>query len=76
MSSVNLVPCPDCGHAVSRQAETCPNCGRLLRRPEPREGLFLRTMNQALKASVWFVVLLFLIPIVAAILGVWWSHLG
>ncbi len=51
MSSVNLTPCPDCGHAVSRHAETCPNCGRLLRRPEPREGLFLRTMNQAVKAT-------------------------
>ncbi len=76
MSSAKLAPCPDCGHAVSRLAEACPNCGRLLRRPEPREGLYLRTMNHAVKATMWFIVLFFLIPIVAAVLGVWWSHLG
>lgn len=23
----NLLPCPDCGHMVSRNAATCPNCG-------------------------------------------------
>jgi hypothetical protein len=33
-------------------------------------------MNHAVKASMWFIVLLFLIPIVAAVLGVWWSRLG
>lgn len=26
----NLYPCPDCGHLVSRQAPTCPQCGRAL----------------------------------------------
>ena len=26
----NLYPCPDCGHFVSRQAPTCPQCGRAL----------------------------------------------
>ncbi len=25
-----LVPCPDCGHGVSRLASTCPHCGRPL----------------------------------------------
>ncbi len=58
MPSANLGPCPDCGHAVSRLAEACPNCGRLLRRPAPREGLFLRTMNQAVAASFWVPVFL------------------
>jgi hypothetical protein len=23
----DLVACPDCGHSVSRRAESCPNCG-------------------------------------------------
>lgn len=27
-----LVPCPDCHHKVSRQAETCPQCGRFFQR--------------------------------------------
>lgn len=26
-----LVPCVDCGGAVSRRAITCPNCGREIR---------------------------------------------
>ena len=76
MPSANLGPCPDCGHAVSRLAEACPSCGRPLRKPQPREGLYLRTMNQAVKATVWFVVLFFLVPIVAVIIGVWWSRSG
>lgn len=24
----NLTPCPDCGRMISKQAETCPGCGR------------------------------------------------
>jgi hypothetical protein len=26
----NLSPCPDCGRMVSRQAATCPKCGKPL----------------------------------------------
>jgi hypothetical protein len=26
----NLYPCPDCGRFVSRQAPSCPHCGRPL----------------------------------------------
>ena len=26
-----LAPCPDCGHPVSPEAETCPKCGRPLK---------------------------------------------
>jgi hypothetical protein len=26
----NLYPCPDCGHWVSLQAPSCPQCGRPL----------------------------------------------
>ena len=70
MSSNALVPCPDCGHQVSRSAEACPSCARPLRKPAPREGLFLRTMNQLLSASIWVLLLLFLVPIAAALLGI------
>ena len=60
-SSVTLHPCPDCRHPVSKLAESCPSCGRLLRRPQPREGLFLRTMNQAVAATFWIPVFLVLV---------------
>jgi len=53
VSSNNLSPCPDCGHSVSGLAETCPSCGRVLRTRVTREGLFLRTLNQALALAVW-----------------------
>jgi predicted amidophosphoribosyltransferase len=56
MSSNTLVPCPDCGHLVSQLAEACPSCARPLRKPAPREGLFLRTMNQAVSAAFWIPV--------------------
>jgi len=29
----NLRPCPDCGQYVSRQAPSCPRCGRPLDQP-------------------------------------------
>lgn len=29
--SGSLVPCPDCHHAVSSRAETCPHCGAPLK---------------------------------------------
>ncbi len=61
MSSAKLAPCPDCGHAVSKLAEACPNCGRLLRRPQPREGLYLRTMNGAVAAAIWIPVFFLLV---------------
>jgi hypothetical protein len=31
-----LIRCPDCGHSVSNQARTCPNCGYPLREVEYR----------------------------------------
>ena len=70
MSSNTLVPCPDCGHLLSRQAETCPSCARPLRTPSPREGLFLRTMNQAVAAWFWILALLVVVPLLAALIGV------
>ena len=29
--SSTLVPCPDCNHAVSIRAQTCPHCGAPLK---------------------------------------------
>ena len=69
-SSAALHPCPDCRHPVSRLAEACPSCGRLLRRPEPREGFFLRTMNQLLQAGIWVFLLLLVVPILGALVGI------
>jgi len=70
MASSNLRPCPDCGHLVSGLAETCPSCGRVLKTPAPREGLFLRTLNQLVGASFWTLALLLLVPLLAALVGV------
>ena len=72
----NLSPCPDCGHRVSTLAEACPSCARPLRRPAPREGLFLRTMNQLVALVLWGPVLLLLILVVAVVMGVLWSRMG
>ena len=73
MSSNPLVLCPDCGKQVSRLAETCPSCARPLRKPAPREGLFLRTMNQAVAAGFWipafFLIVLLGAGVVAYFLG-------
>ena len=73
MASSALIPCPDCGHQVSRLAQACPSCARPLRKPERREGLFLRTMNQAVAAAFWipafFLLVLLGAGVVAYFLG-------
>lgn len=73
MSSNTLVPRPDCGHLVPRLAETCPSCAQPLGKPAPHEGLFLRTMNQAVAASVliplFFLLVLFGTGVIAYLLG-------
>ena len=63
MASGNLVSCPDCGHQVSRAAETCPSCARPLRKAAPREGLFLRTMNQLVAGAFWIPIFFLLVLI-------------
>lgn len=70
-----LRPCPDCGHSISDLAEACPSCGRPLRAAAPREGLFLRTMNQATALVTWGPILLLgILVIVALIARVLWFH--
>ena len=67
MSANSLVPCPDCGHAVSRSAETCPSCARPLRKPTVREGLFLRTMNLGVALIVGAILFILVVPLLVAV---------
>ena len=69
MSSNTLVPCPDCGHLLSRQAETCPSCARPLRTSAPREGLFLRTLNQLVALGFWVPIIVLTVIFLAVVAG-------
>ena len=75
MAAGNLVPCPDCGHMLSKQAGACPSCARPLRPASPRDGLFLRTMNQVVALVMWGPFLAFLILLLAVVAGVLVSRL-
>ena len=66
MASNALAPCPDCAQMVSRLAETCPSCGRPLRKPRPREGLFLRTMNRTVAVVIGVILFIAIVPFVVA----------
>jgi hypothetical protein len=63
MSSNSLAPCPDCGHLVSQLAETCPSCARPLRKPAPREGLFLRTLNVGVAVVIGVILFIAIVPV-------------
>jgi predicted amidophosphoribosyltransferase len=65
MATATLSPCPDCGHMLSRLAETCPSCARPLRKPAPREGLFLQNLNQLASLVFWGPVLFGIILFIA-----------
>ena len=39
MAATNLISCPDCKHEVSRLAESCPKCGRPIRRRQSAMGI-------------------------------------
>ena len=67
MSANSLVPCPDCGHAVSPSAETCPSCARPLRKAAAREGLFLRTMNLGVALIVGVILFILVVPLLVAV---------
>lgn len=75
MASGNLIPCPDCGHMLSRLAASCPSCARPLKVSGPREGLFLRSMNQLVALVVWGPFLWFLLLVAAVVVGVLVSRL-
>ena len=69
MPASKVAPCPDCGHLVSPQAEACPSCGHPFRSPAAREGLFLRTMNQATALVTWGPVFLLGVLVVVALIA-------
>lgn len=75
MATANLIPCPDCGHMLSRLAETCTSCARPLRRSAPREGLFLRTMNQLVALGFWGPLILLAIAVAGGMAGLLLSRL-
>lgn len=75
MAAGNLIPCPDCGHMLSRLAESCPSCARPMRAQSAREGLFLRTMNQLVALVVAGPFLVLLLLFLAVLAGVIVSRL-
>ena len=70
MATTNLVPCPDCGHLLSRLAPACPSCARPVRPAAPCEGLFLRTLNQLVAVAFWGPLLWLLIAFLGGLAGV------
>jgi hypothetical protein len=62
-----LIPCPDCNHSVSKLAEACPSCGRPLRKPAAREGLFLRTLNLGVALVIGLVLFAAVVPLLVAV---------
>jgi hypothetical protein len=67
MASTTLAACPDCQHLVSRLAEACPSCGRPLRSPAPREGLFLRTLNKGVGLVLGLIAFIVVVPLLVAV---------
>jgi hypothetical protein len=50
----NLTVCPDCHHMVSKDAETCPSCGRKLKTPSTERSAELH--DGATMTSTWWYV--------------------
>lgn len=69
--SPNLVNCPDCNHRVSRQAETCPQCGRFFQRfkSEVEIKTPLRIDRSWWSLTVmWGVIFSWIVPLIALVL--------
>lgn len=70
-SGARLIPCPDCGHSVSRSATSCPSCGRpLAAPPRTREGPLLQTLNAGCMLALGGVVVFILGGMALALLQV------
>jgi hypothetical protein len=67
MTSTTLAACPDCQQLVSRLAEGCPSCGRPLRPPASREGLFLRTLNKGVALVIGLIAFIVVVPLLVAV---------
>ena len=57
-----LITCPDCGHAVSRTAESCPGCGWRLK---PKAS----TAETAFTATFYVVAALVVIGLIFGVLN-------
>ena len=55
-----MINCPDCRHAVSTMAKTCPNCGR---------GLDIWKGNQSLRAVVIVLMMIAAVTIGFLVIG-------
>jgi predicted RNA-binding Zn-ribbon protein involved in translation (DUF1610 family) len=62
---LNLYPCPDCEHMISRYAEACPSCGRFIQRMAQTI-----TINRSGWSGTiaWGVILSWLLPILLFIM--------
>jgi hypothetical protein len=50
----NLIVCPDCHHMVSKDAETCPSCGRKLKTTSIERPAELRD-DGSMTSGWWYV---------------------
>lgn len=78
LKKANLVTCPDCGHEVSKNANSCPSCGCLLKRKmklyyasKLRRGLSgvsifvgIFLLFFALFSPLWWLLLLFAVILI------------
>ena len=75
MARIALVSCPACGQQVSSQAVACPSCAQPFR-SAPREGLFLRTMNDLTAIVLWGPIIAVIVVFVAVVAGVLLARLN
>jgi predicted RNA-binding Zn-ribbon protein involved in translation (DUF1610 family) len=54
-AKAKLQPCPDCGHAISKRALACPNCGRKMK----------------FKGAIAAVLIWILIAVTAIVIVIW-----
>ena len=48
----NLYPCPECGHSISKRAETCPSCGAKVPKQTSKAAVVLTILFGALIIAV------------------------
>lgn len=64
-----LLECADCGHRVSKRAESCPNCGRVFVYGQPPLPLWQRGCNWGCGGIIAITVLLGLLWLLGAIIS-------
>lgn len=56
--TLTMVPCPTCGHQVSKKAESCPNCGEVFQKSETKINDYTSQMQKSRITSFILTVLL------------------